>query len=736
MLGKERKMIQEVNLMKLRDKILSLAIGASLLAGGISVQAETPSPDEAALQAGPPDAGYQLLFADEFDKEIDPAVWMYRTGERLGGYNLPENVYVKDGRMYQDIKYAEVNGQKEVTGGGVISKQLFGYGYYETKCTLFSATGGMHNSFWSMGLNDGDGVTMPELNTVYEIDGYEVESSAPNDITCHVNTYIGERRGHGGTPSKDVPSDQEFVLGYEWLPNQVNWYLNGKLIQTTTADDFPIHYAQQNLWVTGLAHTDQEPTEESKVPGSSSWDYVRFYAQPLKDINLLGASEFEYNINPDFGVTQDPQKPMSWMEIGDKDASFIEANKSAVGGNNVLAHRSNEDYKVTTAQRLYYIGNGNYNFEAYAMSSGGQKECKVRISDVGGDVIKEVDIPQADEMTKIEINDIDITSNGAYIEIISDASKDQWMLIDNVNLYATEGRVVEKAVPYSTDLTGKTVGETVVTNEDDGWTTGGEWLQSGQPGYYKNVSTYAFGEEDEWGQFEIVAEEDANYDLKFYKVVHPNSTNNMYLSYTAGDKTVETSLDLTAGESGWVVLDNLDLKAGDKVTVRVDSRNGGGVIRASAVALDSGSLSLNDVIVMGAGKSHSYVYGKSTPIDENDPNVKPEIVNDRTLVPIRFIAEQLGAEVGYNMETTEVSIKTADKEIILIPGEKDMKVNGETISLDVAPMIRHDRTLVPLRAVSEALDKKVTWIPDKYIIIGDKEYKDTEEIRYFLFSIM
>lgn len=287
------------------------------------VKAETsPSAPSGSPSTDPSDSNYQLLFADEFDEPIDTEnTWTYRTGERLGGYNLPENVTVKDGRMYQEIKYDTIDGKKEITGGGVISKELFGYGYYETKCKLFSATGGMHNSFWSMGLNDGDGVTTPELNTVYEIDGYEVESSAPNNITCNLNTYIGERRGHGTTARDDVPTDQEFVLGYEWLPNEINWYLNGELILTKSSEDFPIHYAQQNLWITGLAHTSQEATEESKVPGNSSWDYVRYYAQPLKDINLIGSSEFEYNINPDFGVTQDPQKPMSWMEIGDSNAN-------------------------------------------------------------------------------------------------------------------------------------------------------------------------------------------------------------------------------------------------------------------------------------------------------------------------------------------------------------------------------------------------------------------------------
>ena len=137
-----------------------------------------------------PCSGYQMLYEEEFAGSLNLKDWMYRTGERLGGYNLPENVFTKDGRLFQQMVYKDIQGKKCITGGGIISRRLFGYGYYETKCKLFSATGGMHSSFWSMGLNGGDGEKMPVINTVYEIDGYEVDSHSPRRLTCNLNAYI------------------------------------------------------------------------------------------------------------------------------------------------------------------------------------------------------------------------------------------------------------------------------------------------------------------------------------------------------------------------------------------------------------------------------------------------------------------------------------------------------------------------------------------------------------------
>lgn len=94
-----------------------------------------------------------------------------------------------------------------------------------------------------------------------------------------------------------------------------------------------------------------------------------------------------------------------------------------------------------------------------------------------------------------------------------------------------------------------------------------------------------------------------------------------------------------------------------------------------------------------------------------DFDQQPVIENSRTLVPMRAIFEALGADVRWDNDTQSVMAESTDgKRITLIIGSKSMLVNNkDMITLDVAPKIMGSRTMVPLRAISEALDCKVDW---------------------------
>jgi len=87
----------------------------------------------------------------------------------------------------------------------------------------------------------------------------------------------------------------------------------------------------------------------------------------------------------------------------------------------------------------------------------------------------------------------------------------------------------------------------------------------------------------------------------------------------------------------------------------------------------------------------------------------PKIVNGRTLVPVRKILEKLGTEVSWVGDENKVVAKTSTKVINMWIGNKIMKVNGKAFSTDVAPQIIDDRTYIPTRAVAELLDRKVYW---------------------------
>lgn len=90
----------------------------------------------------------------------------------------------------------------------------------------------------------------------------------------------------------------------------------------------------------------------------------------------------------------------------------------------------------------------------------------------------------------------------------------------------------------------------------------------------------------------------------------------------------------------------------------------------------------------------------------------PYIKNSRTMVPLRAIFEALGAAVTWDDETkTAIGVK-GDTEVKIAIGENVLYKNGEAIMLDAAAEIANGRTMVPVRAVSEALESRVEWHND------------------------
>lgn len=93
------------------------------------------------------------------------------------------------------------------------------------------------------------------------------------------------------------------------------------------------------------------------------------------------------------------------------------------------------------------------------------------------------------------------------------------------------------------------------------------------------------------------------------------------------------------------------------------------------------------------------------------PDAKPFIQTEssRTMIPIRFVAESMGADVQWVANARSVVIKKGSKTITLRIGNKMAVVNGKELNFDAAAIIVQDRTFVPLRFVMETLDASVNW---------------------------
>ena len=90
-------------------------------------------------------------------------------------------------------------------------------------------------------------------------------------------------------------------------------------------------------------------------------------------------------------------------------------------------------------------------------------------------------------------------------------------------------------------------------------------------------------------------------------------------------------------------------------------------------------------------------------------DIDPIIVDGRTLVPLRAVFEALGAVVEWDSETEVATAKKGETTITVQIGADTMRKNNQIISLDVPAKLYYNRTCVPVRAVSEALDALVTW---------------------------
>ena len=109
-------------------------------------------------------------------------------------------------------------------------------------------------------------------------------------------------------------------------------------------------------------------------------------------------------------------------------------------------------------------------------------------------------------------------------------------------------------------------------------------------------------------------------------------------------------------------------------------------------------------------------------------DVPPQIINGRTMVPMRKIFETLGARVQWVAEAQLIVATKGSKIMSMSIGNNNLSIvdimteDPKNIPLDVPPLIVDSRTLVPARAVSEALNMEVSWDGEtRTVTIEDKE---------------
>lgn len=248
--------------------------------------------------AGP---GYTLVFADEFNgRKVDTALWSYRTDRKLLSAQRPQNVSENHGVLSIALR-KQVDGKFSYTGGGVVSKRAFRYGYFEVRART-TACAGWHSAFWAMAADPGNTYNADRRT---EIDQFEIGGGAPRQISQGVIAWqpavalpASEYKGVDiGRKTSTVAFDTSagwHSYGFVWDEQAVRFFVDGR--QTDVAA-YParenVHDAL-NLWLTAIA---TRSVDDNCLPATVQFDYVRYYVR-------------------DFYVASNEPKPGSYSETG------------------------------------------------------------------------------------------------------------------------------------------------------------------------------------------------------------------------------------------------------------------------------------------------------------------------------------------------------------------------------------------------------------------------------------
>jgi beta-glucanase (GH16 family) len=246
----------------------------------LSARAQTPPDATVAVPFGNVVQGYTLSWSDEFDGPVlDTDKWLYRTDTKGWSTQQAANISVADGHLAIAVK-KEKTAKENYTGGGVISKQEFEYGYYEARFKVPPGSG-WHTSFWTMQYNDKN--TAP--HGTQEIDICEQDSVNTTKYSAGVIAWGNKGKGLGRkyVQTPDLAADFH-VWGCEFTPTVVKFFFDGKLTHETDATKFK--QGPQRIWLTaisiGLGGTKY--VDNAKLPSAAEFDYVRFFkntvAQP------------------------------------------------------------------------------------------------------------------------------------------------------------------------------------------------------------------------------------------------------------------------------------------------------------------------------------------------------------------------------------------------------------------------------------------------------------------------
>ncbi len=125
----------------------------------------------------------------------------------------------------------------------------------------------------------------------------------------------------------------------------------------------------------------------------------------------------------------------------------------------------------------------------------------------------------------------------------------------------------------------------------------------------------------------------------------------------------------------------------------------------------------NGVIELKIDSPTIYVNGQGKKIDPQNDSIAPVIIDGRTLLPIRAIMDAIGGTIKWDSAERRLDLNYKTTTLNLWIDNKNAVVNGKNMTLDVPPMVISERTMLPLRFVGENLGMKIEWNANTQTII-------------------
>ena len=145
--------------------------------------------------------------------------------------------------------------------------------------------------------------------------------------------------------------------------------------------------------------------------------------------------------------------------------------------------------------------------------------------------------------------------------------------------------------------------------------------------------------------------------------------------------------------------DGIDEKLGDAIST-FTVKTGGKVYKPG---------SYKHFIMLKLDNPNMSVDGTSQEVDPGR-GTSPMTISGRTMVPIRAVVEAMGGTVGWDGAAQKITLTARGNVVEMWMGMIDIKINGVSKKMDVAPASKNSRTFVPVRFAAENLNCKVDWI--------------------------